>query len=255
MIAVFIAGASASGKTSLIKQISAKLKELHINCLSIRMDDYYKEIPPGLDIQQYKQTTNFDEPTCLDLLLLKDHITALNSGQSINKPLFDFKTERRIGVELMAPPSVLLIDGTASLFFANAFMPDLESTFKIFIETIQETLLKRRIERDRLERGYADEESILKKDTAFVRPTFISFIEPTKNFADLLIDNNEQPDLSTLNPLITGAAKVVELLEIKLNMKTKLASANFFVPVVGEQNPQSDTYCGFKPGFLLGQRF
>ena len=40
MIAVFIAGASASGKTSLIKQISAKLKELHINCLSIRMDDY-----------------------------------------------------------------------------------------------------------------------------------------------------------------------------------------------------------------------
>jgi uridine kinase len=218
MIVVFIAGGSASGKTELTKQLLEKLKELKINCLSIKLDDYYKEIPEGVNIEKYKETTNFDNPDCLDLQLLKEHIINLEQGKDIEKPVFDFKIERRIKTEKIIPPEILLLDGTSSLYFANHFLPDLHKTFKIFIEVEQNTLLKRRIRRDLSERGYINEESITKKDTEYVRPTFYKFIEPTKEFADILIYNNDTYDFNTqLNPFIYWAEKIAGKLKEKFD--------------------------------------
>ena len=224
MLVVFIAGASASGKTKFAEQLITKLNEIGIDCLSLKMDDYYKEIPADIDLTQYKQVTNFDNPNSLDLLLLKEHIITLRQGESINKPVFDFKIERRIRTEPIAPPAILLIDGTSALFFANHFMPDLQTTYKVFIEVNQETLLSRRIQRDLLERGYTDEMSILKKDAEYVRPTFFTLIEPTKNFADIIINNNEEFDVATQSHLFTiYAEKTVEALKEMLLGKSLVA--------------------------------
>ncbi len=214
MLVVFIAGASASGKTKFAQQLLIKFNEIDIDCLSIKMDDYYKEIPLGVDLHEYKQMTNFDNPNSLDLPLLKDHIITLGQGEHIDKPVFDFKIERRIRPEPIIPPTVLLIDGTSALFFANYFMRDLQTTYKIFIEVNQEVLLKRRIQRDLLERGYADEMSILKKDAEFVKPTFSTLIEPTKDFADIIINNNEEYDMKAHVPsFIPYVEKTVEALK------------------------------------------
>ena len=216
MLVVFIAGASASGKTKFAELLLIKLNEIGIDCLSLKMDDYYKEIPADLDLAQYKQMTNFDNPNSLDLLLLKEHIITLRQGEFIDKPVFDFKIERRIRTEPIAPPAILLLDGTSALFFANHFMPDLQTTYKVFIEVNQTILLKRRTQRDLLERGYADEMSILKKDAEYVRPTFCTLIEPTKNFADIIINNNEDYAVDTttqLHPFTLCAEKTVETLK------------------------------------------
>ena len=217
MVVVFIAGASASGKTTFAEQLLIQLRDINIDCLSLKMDDYYKEIPASIDLAQYKQMTNFDHPTSLDFLLLKQHLITLKQGESIDKPIFDFKIECRIGTESIAPPTILLLDGTSSLFFANHHMPDLQTTYKIFIEVDQEIILKRRIQRDLLERGYLDEMSILKKDAEFVSPTFYTLIEPTKNFADILINNNtnyEERDMPRQShPFIRYVEKTVETLK------------------------------------------
>lgn len=216
MMVIFIARASASGKTKLAEQLLIKLKEKMINCLCIKMDDYYKEIPDNIALAQYKQTTNFDDPACLDFSLLSEHIINLKQGSSINKPVFDFKIERRIGIELIIPPTVLLLEGTSSLSFANHFLPNLQTTYKIFIEVHQETLLKRRVERDLLERGYADEASILKKDIEYVRPTFSTLIEPTKEIADILINNNQNATTEA-HPLCIWAEKIINTLNEKIH--------------------------------------
>lgn len=74
MIVVFIAGGSCSGKTTFTKQMSQILGEQEISCIDIKMDDYYKEIHCGIDIELYKKNTNFDDPHSLDLELLQRHI-------------------------------------------------------------------------------------------------------------------------------------------------------------------------------------
>lgn len=213
MLIIFIAGGSASGKSELTKQLLKQFSKHKIQCLSIKLDDYYKEIPDEVDLIQYKQTTNFDAPTCLDFALLKKHILMLQEGECIDKPVFDFKTERRVQVELIFPPTVLLVEGTSSLLLADQLKEDLQQSYKIFVEVQQETLLKRRVARDVLERGYANEESILKKDAEYVRSTFLSFIEPSKNFADRLIDNNKAHTVITEpHPLAIAAEEIVDLL-------------------------------------------
>ena len=213
MLVIFIAGGSASGKTELTKQLLMQLNRHDIQCFSIKLDDYYKEIPDGVELVQYKQTTNFDAPSCLDFALLKKHILMLQDGECIDKPVFDFKTERRVQVELVSPPGVLLVEGTSSLLFANQLKAELQQSYKVFLEVQQETLIKRRVARDVLERGYADEESILKKDSEYVRPTFLSLIEPSKNLADKVVDNNKSHTVtSEPHPLAIAAEEIVGLL-------------------------------------------
>jgi uridine kinase len=218
MIVVFIAGGSASGKTELTKQILKKIKAFDTTCLALKMDDYYKEIPDGINIDKYKETTNFDDLDCLDLKLLQEHIIGLAEGNHINKPIFDFNLERRVHVETIMPTEILLIEGTFALYFANRFFPNLAATFKIFIEANHDTLLKRRIMRDLIERGYADENSIIKKDTEYVRPTFMKSVEPTKAFADVLISNDETFDFNIQpNPFISWAEQIVVMLRTQEN--------------------------------------
>ncbi|MDF1678672.1 MAG: zeta toxin family protein [Legionellaceae bacterium] len=195
MFIIFIAGGSAAGKTLLSKSLMERLNGLYKGCIAIKLDDYYREMPTYMDLAEYKQTTNFDDPNILDFALLKVHILSLFQGKSIHKPIFDFKCERRVGAELVLPPDILLVDGTASLLFAESFMPKYIPSYKVFIEVDADILLKRRIQRDRLERGYADEMSIIKKDTDYVRPTFASIIEPTKKSADMVIHNHEIYDV------------------------------------------------------------
>jgi len=222
MLVIFIAGASASGKTELTRQLVEQFNRHEIRCRSIKLDDYYKEIPDGMALIEYKQTTNFDAPDCLDFALLKKHILMLQDGETIDKPIFDFNIERRVEVERISPPEVLLVEGTSSLLFADQLKEELPQSYKIFLEVQQGTLIKRRVARDVLERGYANKESILKKDTEYVRPTFLSLIEPSKNFADRLVDNNKAHTGTTeIHPLTMAAEEIVGLLKPEKRLRTR----------------------------------
>lgn len=193
MIIVLIAGASASGKTKLSELVREKLKNLDIDCSCLGMDHYYNEIPEGIDFNEYKTNSNFDLPSFLDFALLFSHITALNKGNSINKPIFSFKTEKREGSVPIAPSDVLLIDGTSALLFAEQYLSDFNNIYRIFVEVDQSIVLQRRIKRDASERMY-DIDSIIKKDEKIIRPTYLKFIEKTKETADIIVNNNEEYD-------------------------------------------------------------
>ena len=63
-------------------------------------------------------------------------------------------------------------------------------TLKVFIEVNDVLRLKRRIERDIKTRG-RDTESILNQYHKTVRPMYLKYVNPTKDYADLIINNND----------------------------------------------------------------
>jgi len=77
-------------------------------------------------------------------------------------------------------------------------------TFKIFIDTPDETRLIRRIKRDMSERGRT-EESVRKQFEASVLPMHKKFVEPFKDFTELIINGLDDPSKS--------AAKVISFID------------------------------------------
>jgi uridine kinase len=208
MIVICVGGPSGGGKSTLIEQILICCNELSISCNILKTRDYYLEIPPGIDLEVYKKTTNFDRPKRLDFILLKKHILSLLKGESIEKPVYDRQTETRIGTEPILPSDVLLVDGTFSLYFAKHFMPELSPVFKIFIHTSPEILLDRRIPRDLAESRYKDEKEIREIYYKDILPSFFKYVEPTEKTADLIV-NNDEPGIENFKKIAKEIVKII----------------------------------------------
>jgi uridine kinase len=79
---------------------------------------------------------------------------------------------------------------------------------KVFIDAKEYIKLKRRIVRDKVERGY-DLDDVLYRYEMHVMPTYEKYIEPFKNDADLIIPNNRNFD------------HALDVIRSYLRMKTK----------------------------------
>ncbi len=226
MIIILIAGASASGKTRLAAELLARLNESgHGTHLLLKMDDYYHERPEGVDSEAFRRDTNFDTPTMLELSLLLEHLVCLDRGESITKPVFDFKTNRRVQTETINPPDVLIIEGLFALYFAQR-LPRHLNTITAFVETDSYLeLLKRRIKRDIDERGRRDADDVLQQERRFVGPAFFGTIAPSKSQADIVVDNSAQfiaSAASAPHPLTTAVEVMIEIIGTK---QAELAAA------------------------------
>lgn len=204
MYIVFVAGPSGAGKTTFTEILNAQLKELKITSASIRLDDYYKEIPDGVDFKEYKEKTNFDDPDRLRLDILLQDIIGLQEKGYIKKPVFDFKTEKINAYEVIRSADFLIVEGSMALYFYDKYKSNFTDRSTVYVEAKQETLLNRRLTRD-IERGYTEDE-IRKKDTEIIWPACLKFIAPTSEHAKFHIQNNDQGDHANLRDT---AAKIV----------------------------------------------
>ena len=85
-----------------------------------------------------------------------------------------------------APAPVVVVEGIFVLYYPElAALLDL----KIFIDAKDHIKLKRRIIRDKVERGY-DLDDVLYRYENHVMPTYEKYIKPFKSEADLIIPNN-----------------------------------------------------------------
>jgi len=185
---IAIAGASASGKTLLAQTVFQELQcDTGIlgreSDVAILAEDAYYRDQSHLDLAQ-RESTNYDHPNAFEHELLMHHLQALNAGQSIEVPSYDFSRHTRAKrVHSMAPPKVVLLEGILLLHD-----PKLRELFdiKVFVDTPLDICLLRRIERDMQERG-RDLDSIVTQYRATVRPMYHEFIAPSKAHADLVI--------------------------------------------------------------------
>ena len=183
MLIIGIAGGTGSGKTTVVKQIMDQLPEGEV-CI-ISQDSYYK----STDHLSYDERTkiNFDHPKSIDFDLLVQHLTALKEGKMIEQPIYSFVTHNRTKDTLKThPKKVIIVEGI--LIFNSKKLRNLFD-IKIFVHADTDERLIRRIKRDITERG-RDINEVINRYQDTLKPMHQQFIEPTKNFADIIIPND-----------------------------------------------------------------
>ncbi len=183
MLLIGITGGTGCGKTTVVNQIIEELPSGQVSVIS--QDSYYKD----LSHLSYEERTkvNFDHPKSLDFDLLKDHLSQLKEGKTIMQPTYSFVEHNRLPVTIpIVPCKVLIVEGI--LIFSH---PDLRNLFdiKIYVHADSDERLIRRIKRDISERGRTIEE-VLNRYQTTLKPMHQEFIEPTKEYADIIIPNN-----------------------------------------------------------------
>ena len=183
-IFIGITGASASGKSLLSATIYQELKEEvgahHIGI--IKEDSYYKD--QAHMVMEERLKTNYDHPNAFDHHLLIEHLDQLRAGSPVDIPVYDYTEHTRaIDTIAMEPRRVIIVEGI--LLLTDADIRDRLHT-SIYIDTPLDICLVRRLQRD-MERRGRSLDSIISQYRQTVRPMFLQFVEPSKQFADLIV--------------------------------------------------------------------
>eukprot|EP00727_Mastigamoeba_balamuthi_P011121 m51a1_g6631 putative phosphoribulokinase uridine kinase family protein (258) ;mRNA; f:70317-71572 len=174
-----VAGGSASGKTSLCKQIDHMLHNKHVAIVS--QDSFYRDLTKE-ELAKVSQH-NFDEPSAFDWPLIVQTLRDLKDRKRVEIPHYDFCTHSRTRETTpLWNMDVVLFEGILS--FHN--IPDGLMDLKIFVETDADTCLARRVYRDMKERGRSLD-SVLTQYETFVKPSFDQYVTPQRRQADVII--------------------------------------------------------------------
>lgn len=184
MLIIGIGGGTGSGKTTVVNEIIKQLPENEVGIIS--QDSYYKDTS-HLTYDQ-RVNINFDHPRSIDFDLLCEHLRELKKGNAIDQPVYSFVKHNRTGDTIHTlPRKVMIVEGI--LILTN---PELREMFdiNIFVHADSDERLIRRIKRDISERG-RDIQEVLTRYQTTLKPMHQQFIEPTKEFADIIIPNNK----------------------------------------------------------------
>jgi len=183
MLIIGIAGGTGSGKTTVVNQILNELPTAEVTVIS--QDSYYCQ-NDHLSYQE-RCNINFDHPNAIDFELLIEHVKDLKNGNKIEQPIYSFVTHNRTDDKLKTyPKKVVIIEGI--LIYTNRELRNLID-IKVFVHADSDERLIRRLKRDIHERG-RDINEVLERYQNTLKPMHQEFIEPTKNFADLIIPND-----------------------------------------------------------------
>ena len=184
MLVIGIAGGTGCGKTTVVEQIIDQIHDEEIGVIS--QDSYYNELT-HLSYEE-RVEINFDHPSSIDFELLIEHLKILKTGKPIEQPVYSFKEHNRTGETILTyPTKVMIVEGI--LIMTN---PAIREMFdiKIYVHADSDERLIRRLKRDINERG-RDLEEVLNRYQNTLKPMHDQFIEPTKEYADIIIPNNK----------------------------------------------------------------
>ena len=198
-VVIGIAGGTCSGKSSIAGILIDDFrytKSINI----IREDDYYKD-QSHLPMEE-RAKTNYDHPRAFDFDLMYDHIRRLIEGETIEKPTYDYTVHNRSDItEIVHPSDVIIIEGLFALYTQE--IRDLED-IKIFVDTPADIRFIRRLKRDVKERARTIE-SITDQYLTTVKPMHDQFLEPTKQYADVIVPQGKSNTVA------------IDLLKTKIN--------------------------------------
>jgi uridine kinase len=166
-----IAGGTASGKTTVAREVARAL-----GALLVTHDRYYRS---------GDASTNYDHPDSLDTGRLVEDLDALRAGRGVVLPRYDFaRHAREEEGDAVTPTGWIVVEGILVLSDAR-----LRARFdrSVFVDAPADVRLLRRVRRDALERGRTSED-VFRQYLATVRPMHEAFVVPGMAHADVIID-------------------------------------------------------------------
>ncbi|XP_071954473.1 uridine-cytidine kinase-like 1 [Antedon mediterranea] len=218
-----LCGGSASGKTTVANKIIEELNVPWVILLS--MDSFYKVLNEEQHIKAAENEYNFDHPDAFDYDLLIKTLKKLKEGKRVEVPIYDFTTHaRQKEKKVMYGANVVIFEGILS--FANKRLLDIMD-MKIFVDTDSDIRLARRLKRDISERG-RDLVGVLKQYNKFVKPSFEQFIEPSIQYADIVVPRGAENEVA----MSLIVQHVHDQLELRgFNFRADLLSAHVDQPL------------------------
>ena len=195
-----IAGGSGSGKTRLSKNVLKEINNKQVQAITV--DSYYKDLSHLTFDERAKN--NFDHPDAIDFDLLYHDLKDIMDNKTIATPLYDYKTHTREKEKSnkIENVKVIILEGILALY--NSDIRNLMS-MKIFVDTPSDIRLLRRIKRDVNKRARSIE-SVTEQYNNTVKPMFLKFVKPTKDYADLIVPNGGKNKIS-IDAIVTNIKK------------------------------------------------
>ena len=199
---VLLNGPSSSGKTTTNDRLGRILELAGIHTHMISMDDYYRTSGTyDIPFDEENGVNDLESPECMDLDLLRDHLTRLVAGEEIMVPRFDFETRtshRNERAVQLHKDEIVMIEGIHA--FNPVIMGDLEKHATSVYLSVASVLLTdhnvrvephmlrflRRAVRDSLFRSSPVEYTL--KQWNSVRRGERLYISPYRGQADLTVD-------------------------------------------------------------------
>lgn len=193
-VIIGIAGASASGKSLIAKTIYEELcRDLGTDQIGVIAEDAYYKDQSHMSMDE-RVLTNYDHPKALDHEHLCCHLKALKSGEAVEIPQYSYNEHTRMAETItMTPKKVIILEGILLLTDPN--LRELMDA-SVFMDTPLDICFMRRLSRDVAERGRTME-SVMSQYTETVRPMFLQFIDPSKQYADIIVPRGGKNRIAT----------------------------------------------------------
>ena len=178
-----ITGGSGSGKSTFIRRLREQFTTQQV-CI-ISMDDYY--LPREEQHEDHRGEKNFDLPKSFDKKAFRRDLETLMNGGTVEKEEYVFNNPEAQAKKLIFHSAPVIIVEGLFVFHYKKIAPMFD--LKIFISAKENLKVIRRIYRDQVERNYPLED-VLYKYEHHVLPSFEKYIEPHREDADIVVNNN-----------------------------------------------------------------
>ena len=181
-----ITGGSGSGKTSFLNRLKSFFKEEQICVLS--SDNYYR--PSEQQEVDAQGIANYDLPGSLYKEDFVRDVNRLIAGEMVSRLEYTYNPNVTPKTLTFHSAPIIILEGIFVFHFEEiSNLIDL----KVFLYTTESTALSRRIRRDKIERNYPLED-VLYRYEKHVLPTYRKYIEPIREQADIIVNNNQNFD-------------------------------------------------------------
>jgi len=259
---VFIAGPSASGKTTFSKRLAIQLLANGLNPYPMAMDNYFH--PRDVLIERFEDRIDVDSLDALDVERFQEDLNRLVAGEEVILPRFDFHTgTRQKGPAVrLSENQVILVEGIHGLNPQLIADSPVKDCFRVFISALTQinldihnrvsttdTRLIRRIVRDAHYRGYAASETL--KVWESVRGGEKRNIFPYQEEADVMFNSALGYELAVLKPLVEPLLLQIQEPALRIEARRLLALLWWFDPYPADNIPDNSILREFIGGSNL----